>query len=101
MKTEIKIFFMTTIQVRVDENTKKNAQAILNKLGFDLSSAIKIYLRQVVQKKGIPFVLITKNGFTTSQEEKLIKESNKTIKLFKSGKLKQYRSAKSLIADLI
>lgn len=91
---------MSTIQIRVDEATKKSAQAIFEKLGFDLSSAIKIYLRQVVQKKGIPFVLVTENGFTPSQEEKLIKDSNETIRLFKSGKLKGYKSAKSLIADL-
>lgn len=85
---------MTTIQVRVDDATKKSAQAVLEKLGFDLSSAIKIYLRQVVQKKGIPFALVTENGFIPSQEEKLIKDSNETIRLFKSGKLKGYKSAK-------
>lgn len=91
---------MPTIQVRIDAATKKSAQTIVNRLGFDLSSAIKIYLRQITQKKGLPFPVVTKNGFTFFQEDELVKVSNQTLRQFKSGKLKGYKSFKSMLKDL-
>ena len=47
----------TNLTIRVDDNVKKQSQAILSNLGMDLSSAINIFLRQVVLKEGIPFVI--------------------------------------------
>ncbi len=46
---------MTTIQIRTDEKTKKAVQKILKKLGLDLSTAINMYLAQIVKYQGIPF----------------------------------------------
>ncbi|MBU0668096.1 type II toxin-antitoxin system RelB/DinJ family antitoxin [Patescibacteria group bacterium] len=48
---------MTTIQIRIDENTKNEAKKIFDKLGIDMSTAIKMYLKRVVAGKGIPFVV--------------------------------------------
>jgi len=66
---------MTTIQVRIDEQTKKASSKILEELGFDLSSAIKVYLKQVIATKRIPFSLITKNGFTHAEEALILQAS--------------------------
>lgn len=66
---------MATIQLRIDNATKKSAKTILDKLGIDMSSAIKIYLKQIVINKGIPFKVITENGFTLEQELEIIKAS--------------------------
>jgi len=65
--------FMSTIQVRIDDKTKKAAQKVLSNLGLDLSGAIKIYLKQIVIKKGLPFKFITENGFTLEQELEILK----------------------------
>ncbi len=46
---------MTTLNIRIDEKLKNNASEILNLMGLDLSSAIKMFLNQVVVKKGVPF----------------------------------------------
>ncbi len=59
---------MTTIQVRVDDHTKQASSKILEDLGLDVSSAIKVYLKQIIATKGIPFPLVTRNGFTPEQE---------------------------------
>ncbi len=91
---------MQTIQVRVDEKTKKNANRVLNTLGLDMSTAIKMYLRQIDITQGIPFSVLTENGFTPEQEKQLIRESNATLKAFKKGKIKGYTSAKALMKDL-
>ncbi len=82
---------MTTIQVRTNERTKKTAQQILEKLGLDLSTAINIYLVQIIEKKGIPFEVVTENGLTPMEEEEILKELAWTKK---HGK--KYVSAKKL-----
>jgi len=66
---------MTTIQIRIDEKSKKEAKIVLNKLGIDLSAAIKIYLKQIAIRKQIPFPLITENGLTPAEEMSILKGS--------------------------
>lgn len=44
-----------TITIRTNAKVKKDAMRVLKNLGLDLSTAINIYLVQVVEKKGIPF----------------------------------------------
>jgi addiction module RelB/DinJ family antitoxin len=80
---------MTTIQVRTEDKTKKAAQLILGKLGLDLSTAINIYLVQIIEKKGIPFEIMTKNGLTPQEEDDMLKEiawAKKHGKRFASAK---------------
>lgn len=81
---------MTTIQIRTDERTKKIAQQILGKLGMDLSTAINIYLVQIIEKKGIPFEILTENGLTEAEEREILKE----LAAAKRSK-KSYSSAKA------
>lgn len=65
---------MTTIQVRVDEQTKSSAKKILEEIGLDMSSAIKMFLKQISVKKGIPFTpALTENGMTKEEEDEIIK----------------------------
>jgi DNA-damage-inducible protein J len=47
----------TNINVRVDENVKKNADNIFNELGMNMSTAINIFLKQAIREHGIPFDL--------------------------------------------
>ena len=71
---------MAYIQVRIDDKTKKQVQKILGKLGLDMSSAIKIYFQQIIMKKGIPFTVITENGFTLEEELEILKASEEARK---------------------
>ena len=66
---------MTTIQLRIDENTKNLAKATLDELGIDMSTAIKMYLKQIIIRKGIPLELLTANGLTAGQEKTILKSS--------------------------
>ena len=43
---------------------------MLERIGLDMSSAIKLYLHQIVITQGIPFPLRTANGFTVEQEQR-------------------------------
>lgn len=46
----------TTINVRVDRKIKTDAGKTLSGLGLDMSTAVKMFLYQVVAEQGIPFV---------------------------------------------
>lgn len=64
---------MTTIQVRIDEKTKDSVKRILDELGLDMSTAIKMYLKQIVLNEGLPLDFLTENGMTLRQELELLK----------------------------
>ena len=65
-----------TIQIRIDDKTKNEAKSILQDLGLDLSSAIKLYLRQIIIRQGIPFDAITENGLTIQKELEILRASH-------------------------
>lgn len=90
-----------TIQLRVDANTKKQAGEIIKKLGLDLSAAIKLYLKQIIIHKGIPFKVRTENGYTSKFEETLLKDESKTRRLYNNGKIKHYSSIKQMHQDIL
>lgn len=66
---------MSQIQLRIDEKTKKSAKKVLDKIGIDMTSAIKVYLKQIIITQGIPFPLLTENGLTPQQEKEILKAS--------------------------
>jgi DNA-damage-inducible protein J len=46
----------TTVNVRLDRKIKTEATKTLSGLGLDMSTAVKMFLYQVVSEQGIPFV---------------------------------------------
>lgn len=57
----------TLLQVRIDADTKKQADALFNELGLDTSTAIRVFIKQALKNKAIPFSIQAKS---TEQEEK-------------------------------
>ncbi|PIQ76555.1 type II toxin-antitoxin system antitoxin, RelB/DinJ family [Candidatus Peregrinibacteria bacterium CG10_big_fil_rev_8_21_14_0_10_49_24] len=80
---------MTTIQVRTKEKTKKTAQKILSALGMDMSTAINLYLVQIIEHKGIPFAITTENGMTPEEEAQILNDlmnAKKSKRTYSSAK---------------
>lgn len=78
---------MTTLQIRIDEKTKKQAKKIFASLGLDMSTGIKLYLKQVMIRKGLPFLVTTENGLTLQEEQELLQavhEAEKGINVTKA-----------------
>lgn len=48
------------INVRIDSNTKRKADKILETVGLNTSQAIKLFLKKVIMRKGIPFDITAK-----------------------------------------
>lgn len=51
----------TTISIRTDSEVKEAANEIFKKIGLDMSTAVNIFLRQVVISNGIPFSIQAEN----------------------------------------
>ena len=54
----------TSLNVRTTVEIKKEAEVILNGLGLNISSAVNLFLKQVVNYRGIPFDLRLPNEET-------------------------------------
>jgi DNA-damage-inducible protein J len=63
----------TTIQARIDVESKEQAKKILEFLGLTMSEAITLYLRQVILRRGIPFEIEIPNELTA----KVLRDSKK------------------------
>lgn len=80
---------MANINIRVDDNLKEESKEILDSLGLDLSSGIKIFLKQVVLNKGIPFeVTLNKPDIVNALDD------------IKNNRVETFDSVEELMKDL-
>lgn len=84
-----------TIQIRVDAKTKAAAKKTLQELGLDMSSAVKLFLTNVINRQAIPLDLRTENGFTLAQEQALLLEAEEAKK-----SSKRFATVDALMSDL-
>ena len=47
----------TPTQVRIDADIKREAMALFNSLGLDMSGAVNLFLHQCVLRGGLPFAV--------------------------------------------
>lgn len=84
------------LQIRIDSKTKKEAKVILDQLGLDMSSAIKMFFKQVINAKNIPFEMRGENGLTLRNAE-ILRESIIDAK----NSSKSFKSVEALIQDAV
>ncbi|MBL6601221.1 MAG: type II toxin-antitoxin system RelB/DinJ family antitoxin [Candidatus Puniceispirillum sp.] len=68
-----------TIRARVEPALKSEAEAILKKIGLSSSEAMRLFLYQVVQQRGLPFEVKIPNAETIAAIEEL--ETGKGIRV--------------------
>ncbi len=73
----------STINVRVDEELKKQFDEFCNETGLTISSAINLFITKVVKERQIPFA-ITADPFYSSSNMKYMENS---IEQLKEGKV--------------
>lgn len=78
---------MANINVRIDDETKELSKEILESLGMDLSTGIKVFLKQVIAKNGIPFELT-------------LSELDRSVLQMEYGDTKEFHDVKTLMEDL-
>ena len=67
----------SVIHVNVNSKVKNDASEILNGLGLNMSTAINMFLAQVVKRKGIPFEV--KEPTTKEDLALVLEEMNQII----------------------
>jgi len=80
---------MDQIQVRIDPKTKKQAKKILEGLGLDISTAVKMLFKQIINSGTLPYEIRDINGFTFKKSQELreaIIEAKTNPKIFKSSR---------------
>ena len=77
---------MTTVNVRVEEKTKKAASKALADIGLDLSSGIKLFLNQVATEKGLPFTPTRNTAVIRARWDMQVADARKNGKVYKGGK---------------
>ena len=89
----------STIQIRVDDELKKNSDELFKELGTDTSSAIRMFLAQAVAANGFPFEIKRKktSPYDALSEDAIMKKLEKSRKHAKQGK---FRDADDMIADM-
>ena len=58
----------TTINVRVDEEVKRNAEFLLDKMGMNISTAVNMLLKQMLMDEALPFQPTYKRRRLTTEE---------------------------------
>ena len=56
----------TDVRSRVEPDLKDRASAVLAECGLNLSDGIRLFLRQVVAQRGLPFEVRTPNAVTVA-----------------------------------
>ena len=84
------------LQIRIDSKLKKETKTILDQLGLDMSSAVKMFFKQIINAKNIPFELRGENGLTLHNAE-ILRESIIDAK----NSSKSFESGKTLIKDAL
>ena len=52
----------TTVSVRLDESIKEDAVAVLDELGLDMSTAIRMFVKQIADTRSVPLSLTLNEG---------------------------------------
>ena len=69
----------TNLNIRIDENLKKQAEILFSDLGLNMSSAITVFLRSAVDYKGIPFEIRKTERKTAVSDAELLAVSDELI----------------------
>ena len=57
---------MSQINIRVDDEVKRDAEVTLDAIGLSMSTAINIFLKKVAREKRIPFELTAEPFYSDS-----------------------------------
>ncbi|HHY06400.1 MAG TPA: type II toxin-antitoxin system RelB/DinJ family antitoxin [Clostridia bacterium] len=71
----------TTINIRIDEDLKKQAECLFSEFGMNMTTAFTIFAKAVVRERKIPFeIYADSDDFFNEYNQKRIKKSIESIK---------------------
>ena len=67
---------MTNVNISMDNDVKRQAQALFSEFGMDMNTAINIFLRQAVRERAIPFSIEMVPERQVIDDEKFFSDAN-------------------------
>ena len=79
----------STLQIRVDSDLRREADALFANAGLDLTSAVRLFLRQTVIRRRLPFEVLSESPdpFWSETNQRVLRES---IESFERGEAKRH-----------
>ena len=79
---------MAQVNIRIDDNLKEKADSLFEELGLNMTTAINMFVRQVIRQGGIPFEITTKTDpFYSEANLRVLRQS---IKDANEGRLTEH-----------
>ena len=63
----------TNINISIDSELKNKAQSVFEALGLDISTAVNMFIKQVIRNQGFPFLPTTDPFYSKSNMEHLMR----------------------------
>lgn len=84
------------LQTRVDATTKQEAESLFNSLGLDITTAIRLFLKQSINQQRIPFDIVPPKYDFSDETLAAIEEARK---ISRDSSAKSYSTPKELFKD--
>lgn len=71
----------STLQIRIDSGLRKDAERLFTNAGLDMSSAIRLFLRQSVIRHRLPFEVVAESAdpFFSEANQRVLAESIRSL----------------------
>ena len=71
----------STLQIRIDSGLRKDAERLFTNVGLDMSSAIRLFLRQSVIRHRLPFEVVAESAdpFFSEANQHVLAESIRSL----------------------
>ena len=71
----------STLQIRIDSGLRKDAERLFTNAGLDMSSAIRLFLRQSVIRHRLPFEVMSESPdpFWSEANQRVLAESIRSL----------------------
>jgi DNA-damage-inducible protein J len=67
--------YMAQISLRIDDTLKRDADSLFKQLGMTLSSAVSVFLKQAVNRGGLPFPVVLSDPYYSPANTRWLDES--------------------------
>lgn len=89
----------SAINVQVDKQDKEQATNILKDLGLNMSTAINMFIKQIIKEDGIPFEI--RNPKPSKELLEALQESERIEKEIKEGKRTGYNNVNEMMKAIL
>ena len=74
----------STLQIRIDSDLRRDAESLLNSAGLDISSGVRLFLRQMMLRRRLPFEVLSESPdpFFSDANQRVLADS---IRSFERG----------------